>query len=155
MNPTSSLGMKPSNSVILCGVIILLAIGLTVASLRFVRPVDCQSFCDTSEQTCPSGSCRPGEQRAGLPLPVLVDDPGGGSPTSGWGILGPEDLPNPVTFLLDVLFYSGLLWLIWYVTRLIRGKEQPVELEAIMLPLALVLACLLLGFFLYRPVLTR
>ncbi len=156
MNPTPSLGMKPAKLIILYGVIILLAIGLTAISLKFVRPVNCQSFCDVPEQApCPRGSCRPGEQRAGLPLPVLVDDPGGGSPTSGWGILGPEDLPNPVTFVLDVLFYSGLLWLIGYVTRVIRGKEQPVELVAIVLPLALVLACLLLGFFLYQPVLAR
>lgn len=44
------------------------------------------------------------EQRAGFPLPVLVDDPGGGSPTNGWGILGPEDFLNPVTFILDTLF---------------------------------------------------
>ncbi len=69
--------------------------------------------------------------------------------------MGPEDLPNPVTPVLDVLFYSSLLWFMWYVIRVIRGKEQPVELVAIVLPLALVLACLLLGFLLYRPFLTR
>jgi hypothetical protein len=148
--------MKPSKATILYSGIIVLAVGLALVSLEFVRPVDCQRFCDAPEQTpCPSGACRPGEQRAGLPLPVLVDDPGGGSPTGGWGILGPEDLPNPMTFGLDVLFYGALLWLMWNTIQVIRGKKRPLEFIAVMLPLALVLACLLLGFLLYRPFLTR
>src|SRR5512136_1864650 len=118
--------MKPSKAIIVYGVIILLAIGFTVVSLGFVRPVDCQRLCDVPERaSCPNGSCRATEQRAGLPLPVLIDDPGGGSPTSGWGILGPEDLPNPVTFVLDVLFYGILFRFTWYVIQLVRGEEQP------------------------------
>lgn len=153
--------MNPLNSIHSFGVIILLAIGLTALSLRFVRPVDCQAFCNFSRQTpCPSGSCRSGEQRAGLPLPILVDSGGGSSPTGGWGRLGPEDLPNPVTPVLDVLFYSLILWLIMYLIRFIRGKEKPRyalrrEFLSLILPLVLVLACLMTGFFLYRPFLTR
>jgi hypothetical protein len=87
-------------------------------------------------------------------LSVLIDDPGGGSPTSGWGILGPEDIPNPVTFVLDVLFYGVLLRLFWYVIQVIR-KDQPLELLAIVLSLAVVLTGLLLGLLLYWPFLTR
>jgi len=147
--------MKPTKAIILYGVIVLLAIGFTVVSLGFIRPVDCHRWCDAPEQaSCPNGSCRPGEQRAGLPLPVLIDDPGGGSPTSGWGILGPEDLSNPVTFVLDVLFYGVLLRLFWYVIQIIR-KDQPLELLAIVLSLAVVLTGLLLGLLLYWPFLTR
>jgi hypothetical protein len=64
---------------------------LTVLSLRFMRPLDCLQVCDDSEGVpCTTGVCRVGEQRAGLPLPIQVDDPGGGSPTGVWGILGPE-----------------------------------------------------------------
>jgi hypothetical protein len=60
-----------------------------------------------------------------------------------------------MTFGLDVLFYGVLLWLMWNTIQVIRGKERPLEFIAVMLPLALVLACLLLGFLLYRPFLTR
>ncbi len=148
--------MKPSQETILYGGIIVLAIGLTLVSLGFVWPVDCQRFCDAPDQAaCPSGSCRPGDQRAGLPLPVVVDNPGGSSPTSGWGILGPEDLPNPATFGFDVIFYSALLWVIWYAAQIIRGRERPVDLVALLLPLPVVAMGLVVGLFLYWPVLIR
>lgn len=147
--------MKRWKAIILYAAIISLAIALSIVSLRFVRPEDCQRLCDAPERaSCPSGSCRAGEQRAGLPLPVLVDNPGGSSPTGGWGILGPEDLPNPLTFVLDVLFYGALLWLAWYTIQVIRGKEL-LEFIAVLLPAAVVLALLLFGFLLYRPLLTR
>jgi len=148
--------MKSSNSILLYGVIILLATGLSLLSLRFVRPADCQRLCDApAESPCPSGACRAGEQRAGFPLPVLVDDPGGGSPTSGWGILGPEDLPNPMTFFINILFYSVLLLSAWTMIQVVRGKEQLPKHTAILSALALLLAILLAGFFLYRPFLNR
>ncbi len=103
--------------------IFLLATGLTLASLLYVRPANCTSFCGEAIQAkCPPGSCLAGEQRAGFPLPVRIDDPGGGSPTSGWGILGPEDLPNPFTFLLDVAFYSLLLWGGWHILTILTEK---------------------------------
>jgi hypothetical protein len=117
--------MKLSNSFVIYGIILLLAIGLTIASLRYVRPKNCQQFCDLPEQlTCPSGSCRSGEQRAGFPFPIIIDNGAGSSPTSGWGKLGPEDLPNPVTPVLDVLFYSVLLWLLWKIIRMLMGKKK-------------------------------
>lgn len=143
--------MKPSNPSILCGVIILLAIGLTVTSLRYVRPLNCQRFCDLPEQMpCPSGSCRAGEQRAGFPLPLIIDSGAGSSPTSGWGKLGPEDLPNPVTPVLDVVFYSVLLWILWKIAQVLLGKEKLRALVVVVPLLVLALACLLLGYLVER-----
>ncbi len=85
----------------LLGLMIVLAIGLALLSQKFVRPIDCRSLCDAPENvTCPAGTCRAYEQRAGLPIPYRIDSPGCGSPTNGWGILGPEDLPNPLTLLM-------------------------------------------------------
>jgi len=147
--------MQRLNSKLVATVIILLAIGLTLLSRSFVRPVNCHSLCGEPQgAVCPTGACRMYEQRAGLPLPFLVDAPGGGSPTSGWGILGEEDLPNPIFFLLDVGFYSLLLWLIRYVVQLMRGKAT-LELLAILLPSGLLLAFLIAGFLLYQPYLSR
>lgn len=135
---------------------VLLAIGLTVASLGFVRPVNCQRFCDTSKQIpCSPGACRNGEQRAGLPLPVLVDSSGGESPLSGWGNLGPEDVPNPVTFIFDVFFYGVLLTFAGYIITILRRREKQVERIKIVLPLAVVLLGLLGGLASYWPYLTR
>lgn len=89
----------------------MLAVGLTILSLKYVRPTDCQHLCSTDP--CPTGYCRTGEQRAGFPFPILLDNNDGGSPIAGWGKLGPEDYPLPYTFVLDVLFYGMILWLIW------------------------------------------
>ena len=136
-------------------VIIGLAIGLTLLSHRFVRPVSCHSLCDAPQgAACPAEACRAFEQRAGLPLPYQIDDPGGSSPTSGWGILGEEDLPNPLFFLLDVGFYSLLLWFIRYIVRLVQGQAT-VELMAILLPSGLLLVFLIAGYLCYQPFLGR
>ncbi len=133
--------------------IVILAAGLTLLSQSFVRPVDCSALCDTpAGLPCPAGTCRAYEQRAGLPLPYRVDDPGGGSPTRGWGILGPEDLPNPLTFLLDVFFYGLVLWLVGYVLQVLRGKAA-LEMLAILVPLGLILGILAVGYLLYQPAL--
>ena len=94
------------------------------------------------------------EQRAGLPLPVRIDAPGGGSPTSGWGKLGPEDMANPLTFLLDVFFYGVLLRFAWYLVQVSR-KEVPLERGAVVFSVGVVLAGLSLGLALYWPILTR
>jgi hypothetical protein len=151
-----SMKMKSMKAIILYGSIIVLAVGCTVASFGFVRPVDCHSYCNASDQTpCPPGACRDGEQRAGLPFPVLVDNAGGSSPTSGWGILGPEDLPNPITFVLDVFFYSVLLRFVVYLISIVRGKEPEVEHLAIILPLVVLLLGVLGGLALYGPYLTK
>jgi hypothetical protein len=147
--------MSHPNSKLVVILIILLAIGLTLLSRSFVRPVNCSSLCGEPEgAVCPTGACRIYEQRAGLPLPFLIDAPGGGSPTNGWGILGEEDLPDPLIFLLDVGFYALLLWLIRYAVRVIRGKAT-VELLAILLPSGVLLAFLIAGYLFYRPFLAR
>ena len=147
--------MPRLNSKLIAIVIILLATGLTLLSRSFVRPVNCHSLCGEPQgAVCPTGACRMYEQRAGLPLPFLVDAPGGGSPTNGWGILGEEDLPNPLLFLLDVGFYSLLLWLFRYIVRLRRGQAT-LELLAILLPSGLLLAVLIAGFLFYQPFLSR
>src|SRR6476620_3349817 len=81
---------------------LFLAIGLTVLSFRYVQPKDCYRVCGVEEgMSCLPGGCRFGEQKAGWPIPVFVDAPGGGSPTGGWGLLGPEDLPLVVPMILD------------------------------------------------------
>ncbi len=144
---------KPS--ILWYGLVAVLAAGLALVSQNFIRPLDCRTLCDAPENApCPTGACRAYEQRAGLPLPYRIDDPGGGSPTGGWGILGPEDLPNPLTFLLDVLFYGLALWLVGYVLQVRRGKIAQ-EWLAVLLPLGLILALLAGGYLLYRPVLGR
>jgi hypothetical protein len=143
--------MKSSKSYIFFSVLILAAIGLTIGSLRYVRPLTCLQFCDLPEQlTCPSGSCRAGEQRAGFPLPIVIDNGAGSSPTGGWGKLGPEDLPNPVTPVLDVVFYGVFLWLIWKIVRVLLGKEKSSSLLTTAPYLFLELAFLMLGYLL-RP----
>ncbi len=145
----------PKLSTLWYGLIVVLAVGLALVSQAFVRPVDCRSLCDAPQNApCPTGTCRFYEQRAGLPLPYRVDDPGGGSPTNGWGILGPEDLPNPLIFLLDVLFYGLGLWLAGYVIGMWRSKATP-DWLAVLLPLGFILALLVAGYLLYRPVLGR
>src|SRR5512142_3067100 len=113
-----------------------LALALTFTSLQHVTPPDCQRICDTPAGTaCPSGACRIGEQRAGWPLPFVVDSPGGGSPTSGWAILGPEDPPLLPPFVADTLIYSIILWLISYAMQAARRRPLPFRLALISMPL--------------------
>lgn len=126
----------------------LLAIGLTVVSFRYVQPKDCYRFCDASEGIpCPSGTCTFGEQKAGWPLPAFVDAPGGGSPTGGWGLLEPEDLPLGVPMILDVLFYSILLWLALYIIGLAQGQTLDPKLIVVTLPMNALLAAFLWMFY--------
>ncbi len=147
--------IKAQLSILCYGLLAGLAVGLALVSQNFVRPADCRALCDAPENApCPTGACRAYEQRAGLPLPYLIDDPGGGSPTSGWGILGPEDLPNPLTFLMDVFFYGLVLGLVGYVFQVRRGKIT-LEGLAIWVALGLILALIAGGYLLYRPVLGR
>ncbi len=142
-------------SVLWLGLMTVVAIGVTLLSQNFVRPVDCRSLCGEPENVpCTAGSCRASEQRAGLPIPYRIDDPGGGSPTSGWGILGPEDLPNPLTFLVDAFFYFLVLWLAGYVIQVIRGQAA-MDWLLILLSLALIIIILVAGYLVYSPVLSR
>ena len=101
---------------------LLLTIGLTVLSFRYVQPKDCYRFCDVEEGvSCPDGSCRVGEQKAGWPIPVFVDAPSPSSPLLESGILGVDDYPDPAAILLTVLFYSMLVWLVIYIIGLLQG----------------------------------
>jgi hypothetical protein len=148
--------MKTSRNLIVYGVIALLAIGLTFASMQFVRPINCHSFCDPAEGApCSGDSCRIREQRAGLPLPIQVDDPGGGSPTDGWGILGPEDPLNVLNFLLDAVFYFALLGLLWYLIQIVRGSYRTMKPMVAILLLIVVLTGIMVGLRIYLPILTR
>ena len=127
------------------------AIGLTIVSLAYIRPRDCSRLCEPSSPLL-CGACEIGEQKAGWPLPVFVDMPGGGSPTSGWGKLGWEDMPNPVTFILDALFYSVLLWPIASIMQAIRGKALPLRFILVMVPMTALLAAFLwLIYMLFGP----
>jgi hypothetical protein len=92
-----------------------------------------------------------GEQKAGWPLPVFIDMPGGGSPTTGWGILGPEDLPDLMLVILDGLFYSILLWIVFYILQRVRRQALPAKLIAGTLPLVVVLAAALWLFYAVFP----
>ena len=103
----------------------LLSVVFTVLSFQYVQPQDCYRFCNS--EPCPPGSCRFGEQKAGWPLPVFVDDPGGGSPTSGWGIIGPEDPALFIPLLLDILFYSLFVWLFMLIILIIWRRKLPVR----------------------------
>ena len=134
--------------------VLLVSAGLTVLSLRFVRPATCQTSCAENQSTCPSGACRIGDQRAGLPLPIQINS-GGSSPTGGWGHLGPEDLPNPGSFVLDVLFYASLIWLGAAWIGSLRKKERLLDAPFIAVPAGLILLCLAFGLYLYLPVLFR
>lgn len=104
-------------------VILLLAVAFTLASLRYIRPAYCLSYCDA--EPCPPGSCRCGEQGAGFPFFVISDNNCGSSPTGGWGRVGPEDMSNPIGFLFNVLFYAGILWLLWLALRWVRRLPEP------------------------------
>jgi hypothetical protein len=81
---------------------VLLAIFLTVRSLKAQRTHD--------------PICR-GIAGAGFPLTFVCDTPGE-SPTGSWGKIDEADrwFPNPF-FLIDILFYTVLLWMPWFAVR--------------------------------------
>jgi len=119
---------------------LLLTIGLTVLSFRYVQPKDCYHFCDMEEGVpCPAGSCRVGEQKAGWPIPVFVDAPSPSSPILT-GVLGVDDYPHPVAMLLTVLFYSFLVWLVIFIIGLIRNHMLDPKLILLSLLINVLLA---------------
>ena len=133
---------------ILVVVNLLLATGFTVLSFRYVQPKDCYRFCAEEEgMPCPTGGCSFGEQKAGWPLPVFVDAAGGGSPTDGWGLLGPEDLPLGMPMILDVLLYSILLWLAVFIIGLSQRQILDLKLILLALPITALLAVFLWVFY--------
>jgi hypothetical protein len=153
--------MRESDSTILRLVILVLAVGLALASLQYVRPVVCLGLCRLSEERpCPYGSCRFGEQRAGFPLPLVWDNYGGGSPLHMMGRVGPEDLINVFpsvhfNFVLDVLFYVVLLSLPWRIPSVMRSQQKFRALRA-MTPFLVVVAIGWWGWYVsYQDVLSR
>jgi hypothetical protein len=89
----------PKRYYLLLIVILVLATYLTVASTRYTWPAP-----------CPPAGCAEGRLHAGWPI-VVYQDNLAESPTSRWGVLGPEDF-LVTTFMLSVLCYSlplGLL----------------------------------------------
>jgi hypothetical protein len=140
--------MKTSPYVLLV-VNAILAIGLTVISLQYIQPKNCYNSCDPSNVIpCPKGSCYFGDQKAGWPIPVIIDAPGGGSPTDGWGVLGNEDLPHPVWLIADLLFYSVLIWMVLYVIQYFRHQAFSPKLFLVSLPLSVFLGAFLWFFYL-------
>jgi hypothetical protein len=126
----------------------ILAIAFTVISFQYVEPMNCYRLCGTENGSpCPTGSCNFGEQKAGWPIPVFVDAPGGGSPTGGWGLLGPEDLPLPIPMILDVLFYSFLLWPALYLIRVIQRQASSYRLVLVSVLLNIFFAASLWLFY--------
>lgn len=126
-----------------------LAIGLTVISFQYVQPKNCYYFCDVSYGLpCTKGSCAFGDQKAGWPIPAFVDAPGGGSPTGGWGLLGPEDLPLGIPMIQDVLFYSILIWIVLYVIQFFSHQVLSLKLILLSLPLNAFLGASLWVFYL-------
>ena len=133
---------------VLVAVNLLLTIVLTVLSFRYVQPKDCYRFCDVKEGvSCPAGSCRVGEQKAGWPLPVFVDAPSPSSPLLISGVLGVDDYPRPMPMLLDVLFYSFLVWLAVFIIGLIQGQRVDPKLIWLALPMNATLAVFLWWFY--------
>jgi hypothetical protein len=124
-----------------------LAIGLTVLSFQYIQPKNCYNFCDAS-RTCPKGFCYFGDQKAGWPIPVIVDAGGGGSPTTGWGVLGNEDLPHPIWMMAEILFYSILVWIVLYVIQFFRHQAFSLKLFLVSLPLSAFLGASLWFFYL-------
>ncbi len=62
--------------------------------------------------------------------------------------MGPEDVPNPVTPVLDVVFYGVLLWSVWKIIQVLLGTEKSSSLLRMVPLLFLELAFLLLGYLL-------
>lgn len=63
---------------------------------------------------------------AGFPALFICDDWGGGSPTNSWGKITFVDIPNggirPTGFLIDFLFYTVLIWIVWFIGSRIFQK---------------------------------
>ena len=127
----------------------ILVIGLTVLSFQYIQPKNCYYFCDPSYIIpCTKGSCYFGDQKAGWHLPVFVDMPGGGSPVDGWGVLGNEDLPDPIWMIADILFYSILVWIVLYVIQFVRHQAFSPKLFLVSLPISVFLGASLWFFYL-------
>ena len=90
---------------------ILLAIGAMAVSTNYHYPQHAY--------------CR-GMLGAGFPALFICDDWGGGSPTGSWGKIDFVDVVNggirPGGFLVDFLFYTLLVLIIWFVASSVLPK---------------------------------
>jgi len=72
--------------------------------------------------------CR-GGLGAGFPVLLICDAGVGGSPISSWGKITFVDIPNggirPGGFLLDFLFYSACVWILWILAAWIFPQGLP------------------------------
>lgn len=127
---------------------LLLTFVLTVLSFRYVQPKDCYRFCDVEEGlSCPAGSCRAGEPKAGWPIPVFMDALSPSSPLGIQGVLGVEELPHLMPMLLNVLFYSSVVWFAISIIGLIQRRRLDPKLILLALPMNAPLAILLWWFY--------
>ena len=137
---TTSLFPHGRGRYIIVVVNLLLTIVFTVLSFRYIQPKDCYRFCDVEEGvSCPTGSCRVGEQKAGWPIPVFINAPSPSSPLLISGVLGVDDYPRPMPMLLDVLFYSFLVWLAVFIIGIIQGQMLDPKLILLALPMNVLL----------------
>ena len=115
--------LKPKSGTAL--VIFLLGVCLTFASLRYVKPENCEQLC--IKEPCALGSCKTGEQKAGFPFPFVSDQKRnlGSSPTTGWGRVGAEDYiyPNLLALLFNILFYSAIVWSLITLGKRLRTRR--------------------------------
>ncbi len=100
-------------------VAVVLAIGATVVSANYYQP---RGPDVRSPVTGESGG---GSLTAGFPIPFLEDDTSS-SPTDGWGRIDAADWesPDPLPFLMDILFYTVLFWIAFHgVLRLAERRH--------------------------------
>jgi len=62
----------------------------------------------------------------GFPVSFICDYGAGGSPISSWGKIDLADFPyfSPQGLLVDILFYSGILWLAWVLRLFVRPSDS-------------------------------
>ena len=91
--------------------ILLLAFGLMFSTMKVLRHND-------------NFSCF-GQLGAGFPVSFLCDYSGGGSPLSSAGKIDSADFPyfSPVGTLVDILFYSMHLGMLWFIAGSISRKS--------------------------------
>jgi len=93
-------------------VIILLAICAVAISTNYLYP---------EHRSCG------GMLGAGFPVLFICDDWGGGSPSNSWEKITLVDIPNggirPTGFLVDFLFYTIMIWIVWFIAAGIFHKR--------------------------------
>lgn len=137
-------------------VIAALAIGATVTSLQFTRPLGCRQVCqEPAEAPCPDGACRFKEPRAGFPFPMVRDaNPDLPTGSGTIGTLGEEDYGysfNLLAFGGNVLFYGAILWLLAQAPRVLLTPTTRHERRRLLAAIGWVGLGVLSGVQSYRP----